>query len=276
MADEKYVPLQDELREDGKARKCMIKMAVVFEGIHKLHGQYRLINPHYVIGHETLFWQDVLDEVSELYDITKVNHIIIMGDGAGWIKSGKDEMKTDKTETSFILDKFHTMQAVNHISIKYRSALRYYVQNNMLEDFKMMIEKIKDQYDEERCEKIHTKSLYLIRNWDAIQLMYHKSSFGCSMESHIQHILASKLTEVPRAFKRDCLQKLVKLIAHHENHVNMMELYLKGLSKSGDVIRFEDPLDFSIFDKKADTYDRSDTSRSIVKALNNIGSGKYN
>lgn len=276
MADEKYVPLQDERREDGKAKKCMIKVAVLFEGIHKLYGQYRLINPHYIIGHEVLFWQDVLDQTSALYDITKINHIVIMGDGAGWIKAGKGEMKTGKTCTSFLLDKFHTMQAVRHISIKYENALRYYIENDMLDDFKCMVKLIKEQYNEERCERMESKHLYIVRNWDAIQLMYHKSSFGCSMESHIQHILASKLTEVPRAFKRENLQRLVKLIAHYENHIDMIELYLKGLGKEEDgIVQFENLLDFSMFDKKPDTYDKTNAGKSIVKLLNQISSGKY-
>lgn len=276
MADEKYIALQYEPREDGKAKKHMTKVAVIFEGVHKLNGQYRLINSHYVIGHEQSFWECVQDRLYELYDYDLIKHIIIMGDGATWIRSGKPELRTDITNTEFLLDKFHTMQAVKHISITYESALRYYVQEDMKKDFIMMVEFIKKQYDENRCEKIDAKASYLLSNWDAIQYMYKKSSFGCSMESHIQHALASKLSEVPRGFKREHLQRLVKLIAHYENGVDMIQLYLKGLScvKDGVVVLYEN-FDFGMFDKKPDGFDKGSTGRSIARSMKAISSGKY-
>lgn len=276
MADEKYISLQNELREDGRAKKTMIKMAVVFEGLQKLHGQYRLIRPHYIIGYKQSFWMDALDELCELYDFASLKNIILMGDGAPWIKSGRAELATGDTSAVFLLDKFHTMQAVRHISVKYEDALRYYVQNDMKEDFRLMVRMIKAQYNEQRCEKIDEKSAYLLRNWEAIQYMYQKAEFGCSMESHIQHILASRLSEVPRAFRRENLEKLVRLIEYYENQQDIAELYLKGLSRTREgVADLRGCLDMSIFERKSDTCDRSSSSRAIARMINAVSTGKY-
>ena len=52
----------------------------------------------------------------------------------------------------------------------------------------------------------------------------------------------------------------------------MQELYLKSLTmkQKDGIVNFKETMDFSMFDKKADTYDKSTSSKSIGKLLNNI------
>lgn len=92
------------------------------------------------------------------------------------------------------------------------------------------------------------------------------------MESHIEHNLATLISSVPKAYSRGWLEKLVKLIAHDKNGEDMQELYLKSLTmkQKDGIVNFKETMDFSMFDKKADTYDKSTSSKSIGKLLNNI------
>ncbi|MCR0384116.1 hypothetical protein MKC70_16695, partial [[Clostridium] innocuum] len=68
------------------------------------------------------------------------------------------------------------------------------------------------------------------------------------------------------------LEKLVKLIAMDKNGEDMQVLYLKSLTMKEDngTVNFNPPMDLSLFDKKADTYDKGDSSRSIHSFLKNI------
>ncbi|MCB7430500.1 hypothetical protein LI224_19420, partial [Erysipelatoclostridium ramosum] len=58
----------------------------------------------------------------------KVKLITSMGDGAPWIYSSAEELKTSLTNTRFLLDGFHAKQAINRISTKKenRELLAYY------------------------------------------------------------------------------------------------------------------------------------------------------
>lgn len=273
IADEKYKSLQGEKRDDGKAKKHMTKLCIIFEGIKKeCKGRYKLINKYAVAGHEANFWDIVFDVLNKRYDLEKIKTITIMGDGASWIKKGAEDLKMNEIETNFLLDKFHTMQAVNHISKTFAPALRNYVQEDEKEDFKMMLEIIKQNYDPKRQERMDEKAKYLLNNWRSIQLMYHKSSFGCPMESQIQHVLASKISSVPKAYNREYLKKLVKLLAEKENGTDIKALYLTGIYKANEnnVVNMEEPMDWSIFDKSPDNYDKNNSGKSIARLLKKI------
>lgn len=273
IADEKFKSVQGEIGKDGKAKKHMTKLCVIFEDIIKKgKNKYELTNKYTVAGHEANFWDRIFDVLNKRYDLKKVKHITIMGDGALWIKKGAEDLKMDEIETCFLLDKFHTVQAINHISKKYASAFLYYVQNDMKEDFKKMLELVKQEYDIPRQERMDEKAKYILNNWTAIQLMYHQSSFGCPMESQIQHVLASKISSVPKAYKRDNLKKLVKLLAEKENGTDIKRLYLTGINKEikNNIVKMEQSLDLSIFEKAPDSYDKSGTGKAIARALKKI------
>lgn len=50
ISDEKYKSLQYEYSDNGKAKKTMIKMAIIFEGIEHIGNRNKLINPYTIIG----------------------------------------------------------------------------------------------------------------------------------------------------------------------------------------------------------------------------------
>lgn len=273
MSDEKYKSLQNEHSDNGKAKKTMIKMAIIFEGVEHIGNRNKLIAPYTVIGYSSTFWQDVLDVLHARYDMNKVKLITTMGDGASWIYASAAELKTPSTNTRFLLDAFHAKQAINRISTKTenRELLCYYLTHDEIKEFKHLVEMIEKGKKPDRIERIEKQWKYLHSRWqDAVDIF--KSEIGCSMESHIEHNLATLISSVPKAYSRGWLEKLVKLIAHDKNGEDMQELYLKSLTmkQKDGIVNFKETMDFSMFDKKADTYDKSTSSKSIGKLLNNI------
>lgn len=273
MSDEKYKALQNEHADNGKAKKTMIKMAVIFEGVEHIGKRNKLISPYTVIGYTSTFWQDVMDVLQERYDMDKVKLITSMGDGAPWIYSSAEELKTSSTNTRFLLDGFHAKQAINRISTKKenRELLAYYLIHDEKKEFKYLVDRISNGKKTERIKRIKKQWNYLQSRWsNAVEIF--QAEIGCSMESHIEHNLATLISSVPKAYSREWLEKLVKLIAMDKNGEDMQVLYLKSLTMKEDngTVNFNPPMDLSLFDKKADTYDKGDSSRSIHSFLKNI------
>lgn len=273
MSDEKYKSLQKEHTDNAKAKKAMIKMAVIFGGIEHIGKRNKLKAPYTVIGHSSTFWQDVLDVLHARYDMDKVKLITTMGDGASWIYASVSELKTQSTNTRFLLDAFHAKQAINRISTKTenKELLSYYLIHDEIKEFKYVVDIIAKGKKPDRIERIEKQWNYLHSRWsNAVEIF--KSEIGCSMESHIEHNLATLISSVPKAYSRGWLEKLVKLIAHDKNGEDMQELYLKSLTMKQEdgIVNFEESKDFSMFDKKTDTYDKSSSGKSIEKVLRGL------
>lgn len=273
MSDEKYKSLQGVQGKNGKAKKVMIKMAIIFEGVEQ-HGQRRkLINPYTVIGLGEDFWQKVIDVLEERYDMDKVSLITSMGDGASWIYSSLSELKTSTTNVRFLLDAFHAKQAINRISTKQenRELLAYYLINNNIKEFKYLVDMIKKDKKPERVERIKKQYKYIQSRWDNAVAIF-QSEIGCPMESHIEHNLATLISSVPKAYSKSYLSKLIKFIAHDKNGEDMQELYLKSLTmpKNDDTVTFDAPMDLSMFDQKPDNYDKSSSTSTMSQLLHDI------
>lgn len=143
----------------------MTKLAVIFEGIKKVSNhKLKLINKYAYAGDEADFWDTIFDILNKRYNLSQIKHIFIMGEGANWIKKGKDELRMDELQVTFLLDKFHTMQSVNRLSKTYAPALRYYIKNDMCQDFKMLYKISKSFYDESRQSRMKVQAEYLLNN----------------------------------------------------------------------------------------------------------------
>ena len=107
MADEKFISAQ---HNDHK--KLMVKQLVLFEGINS-HSKRTELQKKLVFSRKsTTIWTEFLNHLDTIYDLEKVEKIVVMGDGASWIKQGRFELPN----TEFHLDTFHGLQAVNHMT----------------------------------------------------------------------------------------------------------------------------------------------------------------
>ena len=270
MADEKFIPLQGEGKPNGKPVKMMVKLASVFEDCVTKGSRNQLINKFSFATTTQNFWNQAWEMLNQRYDLEQVKRINILGDGAGWIKAGAQDLKTDKIITIFALDKFHFMQAINRISHDelYKEILTYYVINNMKEYFIVMVDIIMKE-NPHRVITITTNYEYILNHWTAIQNTYHKIKMGCSMESEISHTLASVFTSVPKAYARNNISTYVNYRLNCINGIDLRKSYLQSLSMKSDdnTVYFKESFDFSMFEPRVQKYEKSATSNFIKSVI---------
>jgi hypothetical protein len=259
MADEKFIALQRELQ---KRAKQMVKAAVIFEGkeLEKrnngtLTARNRLINKTIVTETSECFWEKVDDILHQTYDMSKVKRIVIMGDGASWIKNGVNELKQRHIKVVFAIDVFHFLQAINFITSNdnLRSLLGNYAYNNAKDDFHSLVSSIIEQ-EPQRKKTIKQYLTYIMNNWRPFQIMTKQVRIGCAMEQAISHILASVFTSVPKAYTRKNLEVYLNYRTLLLNTTDFRNIILTAMSveaeNSKDVIIPKQEFDFSIFEKK--------------------------
>ena len=258
MADEKFIPLQSH-DENNKVERKMVKAAVIFEDIGLdmvngsiIHPRHKLINKFIYFNSENHFWDGLYERMNELYDLEKVKHIWVLGDGASWIKNGIYELSNTSWETNFALDKFHFNQSLTRISkdSDIRNELFDSIVNqNDKKQFKHLINTIIENALE-REDTIRKQEEYILSNWKHIQTSYKTVYMGCSMESAISHYICSSFTSVPKAYMEHNLPHYLDNRMYLLNDVDLMSIYLQAkdiaVDKKGKAV-IKESLDFSIF-----------------------------
>ena len=257
MADEKYINLQR-----SNKNKLMLKHIVTFESIKYAGNRAELKNKLVYSSHEKEIWIDFHNHLANVYDLDKIKKIVIMGDGASWIKAGIHEL----IDAEFILDKFHTFQAIENMTkdSKLNNALRQSIYENDINLFNDIhnVLKFLEKDDETRLKNIKEKATYIKRHWNEIQRAHMPQIPGCSMEAHISHNLASIFSNRPKAYAINNLIKYANLRDLYLNNVDILNIYLDTLhfKKENNVLEIKkEVLDFSMFDPRS-SYDKSSTS----------------
>lgn len=252
MADEKYLASQNR-------HKIMVKEAIIFEGKKKISinskkERYSLTNKYIIASCKGKFWENVHDELNKRYDMSKVSQIYLLGDGASWIKAGCNVLTTSETKVNFALDRFHTLQAINHITKDKNlvNLLSSYMINNMKKDFKKLTDIIIEE-NINRKDTIQNCSNYILKNWGNIQTMHKRVKIGCGMEQAIYHVLSSVFSNVPKAYSENHIETYLCNRVNHQNNLNLKELFIKAIDSQADKnnnILIKPKINFSIFDSK--------------------------
>ena len=228
MADEKFIGCQD-LDND-----LMAKCFVIFEGIEK-DGKHRnkLVNRMVISKYSSNPWPEVIDTIAQKYDFQRIKHIVLLGDGASWIKFGINELRMEPDcEVSFKLCTFHFKQAIHRITTD--NDLRQELLNSFYEDtkneFKKKIENIKLN-DSKRIDKIEKNENYILNNYDYIKYEV-ENNIGSSMESHISHCIANMFSSRPKGYSSKNIKKYLEINDYKNNNMNIFSLYLKTYENS--------------------------------------------
>jgi len=243
IADEKWAPTQN-----NNGNKVMIKSIVIFDSI-KGNKRKFLNNKKIFASFENGFLDEVLDYLYYTYDMDKIKSIVIMGDGAKWIKSLISHFKVNNnTNVIFALDKFHFKQAIHHICLNknLEYVLASYVINDNKINFKNFTKELKDSFPH-RNETIDKKKEYILNNWNYIQNLY-KYKLSCPMESQISHNLAYLLTSRPKGYSFKMLSKILKIRLLYKNKENIKLLYLNNFNKNKIIEYNQERLNFDIYD----------------------------
>jgi hypothetical protein len=261
-ADEAHVNLQRNTQNNNtseikttqsdakvcKSKNIIDKLVLTHTG-HKyteLHLKRKELDNKHYFGGINMQTSDLSDNVfgylSNCYDLTKTKYIFISGDGAYWIKSfGQsltESLRTFKDlQVIQVLDKFHCAKYLNSI-FGYDPQVLKEIRNGIYTLTPKRFQMITDAYfafSSKRNIKedaFNQKVDYILSNLQEIKNQKHEYyKTPCSMEGHVSHVLANRLTSRPKGFCEVVLKNLTQMIIHKKNGKDITTEMLDSWSK---------------------------------------------
>lgn len=247
-ADEDHLSLQfreekGDLTENENHQKnngAIAKLVYVYEGIENeapKGKRRRLIHPYYFCQvsqkeeENSVFWKGVNEYLKAHYELDKVKKIYVNADGGGWIKAGMKEIEG----ATHVLDEFHIekylRKIVSHRGKEGREEaikqLRQAIAGQTREAFKNLVEEQKGYIKGGHgANRIDTAAEYLLSNWEAAKLRLKRKEgiVGSSTESHVSHVLSSRMSSRPMGWSRKGAGKMAQLRAYYLNGGDMLAL----------------------------------------------------
>ena len=184
-------------------------------------------------------WDEVALYIENTYDMDYVQRILIQGDGASWIKTGK----TWINKSINILDTFHMCKAVNAIAGKNEkeNKKRLYIALRCLnfEEFKeISYEILSEEMDETRRINKEKIMNYILNNKEGISNLYKYRQYlhGCSAEGHVSHIFSDRMSSRPMGWKTQNVNNMSKLRLLKEDNIEIRTI----LEKQDKVIELDE------------------------------------
>lgn len=221
-ADEDHVALQN-------GKNIEPRLIYVHEGRKKVSkDRYKLINKRVFSGvYQTSedLWLEVADYIDEAYDMDKIEKIYLSGDGASWIKTGVEWIKS----AVYVLDRFHLSKYVKkstahlpHITSPLWNYINRLEKDNVKELFKIILEETES---ETKRESVKESRRYILNNWEGIKQQYNDDYIGCSAEGHVSHILSDRLSSRPLGWCEEGVDQMARLRAFKANGGNVYTLF---------------------------------------------------
>lgn len=228
-ADEDHVSLQNG--------KCVEpRLVYVHEGKRKVSkDRFELINPRYFSGvyrESAELWLEVADYIDQTYTSGSVEKIYLSGDGASWIKQGREWIK----DSIYVLDRFHLSKYIKKATAHMKGMhqmMWHYINTKRKDYVKDLFTTIIEETDlETKKEAVKDAKRYILNNWDGIMNQYNYDYVGCSAEGHISHILSSRLSSRPLSWCREGVDQMSRLRVFKANSGNVYELIKEKKYKS--------------------------------------------
>lgn len=222
-ADEDHVRIRDHKRKKPSL------LIYVHEGVIE-EGSRRLKNAKYFTkpwGKSEELWWEVLDYLEARYDLSKVERIYLLGDGASWIRAGLQYLPP---LTIFILDKYHLekyiQMATAHAPELKRLIHRGIKSLNKEAVLAHLHEALWRTDEKPRRKRIVEAIRYVERNWDGIENGVRHPGIGCSAEGHVSHILAARLSSRPMAWSLQGAENMAAMRVAVANGESIRKQYL--------------------------------------------------
>jgi len=244
-ADEDHLSLQfnehrgDIERVEGRKTNTLLsKLVYVYEGIEPeapKSKRWRLVNPHYFSGvyqgdENKKLWKEVADYIESHYDTDAIKKIYLNGDGAGWIKSGKDHL----SKAMIVTDEFHIqkylMKMTNFLldsAGDARTDLLKIIREGKKADLREYCDKLRHYAETAGDHKrIDEGERYILSNWSGAKerLCNRRYVKGCSAEAHVEHVLSRRMSSDPMGWSRKGADRMSHLRAYVLNGGDILSL----------------------------------------------------
>ncbi len=177
------------------------------------------------------FWFEVCDYIASHYDLFYLEEIFISGDGASWIRTGKEVIPGN----TFVLDRFHLAKYITAATAHVKGLKsKVYKQIEEL-NLPGVIDHLNGAVDladsEARQKRIKETIRYIKNNWDGIKASVEHPEITCSAEGHVSHVLSARMSSRPMAWSINGAEKMAYMRAAKANKENIKDLYLKERPK---------------------------------------------
>jgi len=241
-AETVYIELDEAHCNLQNGRNIIANLGLIHTG--HIHTDYackrkQLENKHYFGGlnvDTSTFNDRIYDYISKRYNLSDLKYAFVSGDGAKWINSVSEKLKRCLSgydvKVIQVLDKFHLRKRLTTIFSGNRKLIRYFLKNTNKLTEEKFIEIAYEFYKNNPDHKCNETSFYynvnyICNNFEFIKNQkHHEYKAPCSMEGHVSHVLASRLTSRPKGFSRETLETMVQLLVLK---ANLHELTVKDL-----------------------------------------------
>lgn len=213
-----FEDIVDDAPEDSKSHRYRLTGKRTFCGVYKgSENNYRM-------------WQEVQDYISANYDLDVLEGVYITGDGASWIKTGKEVLLNGK----FVLDKFHMMKYLNRsvCHLGNEDEMKEYMWecinkadlDGMKEAFRAILEVTDEKSN--KYEEVQESQRYFINNWDGVEIRVTDSCcvWKCCAEGQVSHVLSDRLSSRPMGWSELGCDNISKLRAYTRNGGKIIDL----------------------------------------------------
>jgi len=207
-----------------------------------------LENKHYfgdLNADTSSFCDRIYDYIQKRYRLKDLKYIFVSGDGASWINSFTNKLrncfKTTHIKIIQVLDKFHFRKRLTSIFSGNKKIINMIISELNSLNPEMFTFIANDFYDKNPNHKCNPNQFrkhvnYICNNFKYIKNNLHpKYKTPCSMEGHVSHVLAKRLTSRPKGFCKETLQSLIQLLILKSNNFKLTDriisLFLKNTDK---------------------------------------------
>ena len=274
MVDEKWIHEQDKTKPNQK-KWIMGKCFVLFTGIKRKGKRSKLIGRHVFMTTSNEPWKELMNEVDKIYNFEEINTINLLSDAGSWILSGAYELKLYSNNKLIINTcEFHVKQKINRSTsdkeLRQKIADIIYKNEDKKAFIKEMDKLIESKDKDSRKQKITEYKNYILKHWKGIISMKN-SLCKSSMESHIQHCMASAFSSVPKGYSRKNIETYMKLQEMFLNEVSIFEYYLDTYNSDENYeFNKEKEVNYSLFESSTSNMPILSSSSNVSHTLHKL------
>ncbi len=176
-------------------------------------------------------WDEVKKYIAGQYPAEVTEKIYFQPDGGAWMKKGLEIL-----EAEFVLDGFHIQKYIRRIARlageteegveENRKKIQGWVKKGNRKGLEGWAVQIKTGMKGKDQKKLEKSLKYIKNNWQGIRrrVKNEEGITGSSTESHISHVLSSRLSSRPEGWCMEGLDKMAQLRVYWKNGGSMLEL----------------------------------------------------
>lgn len=233
-----YIEADEDHVHQQKGKGMLMKLAYIHDGKESVEvvttakrKRMRLIGSKYITGlypQNDELWFEVLDYLEEHYDLDYVERIFLSGDGAQWIRAGKDILP----KCHFVIDGFHLSKYIKSATTLYpgfERKLKRAVYSGDKEWVEAYFDSIEgNDHTLEELKRFASCKSYILGNWDEIQNRHKEGYVECSAEGHVSHMLSHRLSSRPLSWSKKGSENIAKLRVYTQNGGSILRLLKTG------------------------------------------------